>query len=211
MTNKNLLRRLVSDADVSVDALLFSQLWIRTGQGEDPNMQTEMCRDQTSPRARAWDRYFVKTNDRIKMKTVSRDILCWFTSPFAPHQPYFWLRHQRRLLEEKKSGAGLFKWFAGPWLRYELARGAVHDKWVVVSGSLPSHHYLLSQHILWPSGCQQTRGNVCAVFIKKAKVDIIKERVVDCRERRKQTISEYDLGLAMGRSVMRCICGMCFA
>ena len=120
----------------------------------------------------------------------------------------------------KESGAGLFKWSAGPWLRYELARGAVHDKWVVVSGSLPSHHYLLSRHILWPSGCQQTRGNVCAVFIKKAAVDIIseRERVVDCRERRKefqvvhkQTISEYDLGLAMGRSVMRCICGMCFA
>ena len=84
LTNKKLWQRLVSDADVSMAALLFSQLWIETGRGEDPNMQTEMCRDQTSPRARARDRYFVKTNDRIKMKTVSRDILCWFTSLLAP-------------------------------------------------------------------------------------------------------------------------------
>ena len=119
MTNKNLLRRVVSDADVSVDALLFSQLWIRTGQGEDPNMQTEMCRDQTSPRARAWDRYFVKTNDRIKMKTVSRDILCWSTSSFAPHQPYFWHRHQRRL--EKKGIRG--------WLIQMICRSLI-EIWI---------------------------------------------------------------------------------
>ena len=104
LTNKKLWQRLVSDADVSVAALLFSQLWIGTGRGEDPNMQTEMCRDQTSPRARARDRYFVKTNDRIKMKTVSRDILCWFTSLLAPHQLYFWHWHHKEGSRRKNSG-----------------------------------------------------------------------------------------------------------